>query len=329
MMDIGESSPCENGAAISLENLSRSYGQRRAVDGVSLEVRRGEIFGLLGPNGSGKTTIFRILATLIQPSAGVARILGVDIAESPMSVRRQMGVAFQNPSLDLKLTVSENMIHQGHLFGIKGGLLRRRIDEVADSLGFSDRCRDRVERLSGGLRRRVELAKSLLHRPSVLLLDEPTAGLDPIVRRDFWRIVSDLRAREGVTVLTATHLMEEAQYTDRVAILDRGRLVALGGLRELTSEIASEVIDIRPAGSASELAEIVKNEFNLSASVVNGSVRIDSRDEQSGASLVAEVLRSHGNAIDSITLGKPTLEDVFIRKTGRRMSDANVNEDDG
>jgi ABC-2 type transport system ATP-binding protein len=195
---------------VAVENLTHRYGERVALSGVSFAVKEGEIFGLLGPNGGGKSTLFRILSTLMSPTEGKAAICGHDVGREPGAVRRRIGVVFQSQSLDKKLTVEENLRGQGHLHGMSGATLRERIEKVADRLGLSDRRGDLVEVLSGGLRRRVEIAKGLLHKPSVLLMDEASTGLDPGARRELWQYILELREREGVTVLLTSHILDEA-----------------------------------------------------------------------------------------------------------------------
>lgn len=213
---------------IELQGLTHNYGTRLALNQLSFTVSPAEIFGLLGPNGSGKTTLFRILSTLMIPTGGLARIQGFDVAREATRIRQHIGIVFQARSLDLKLTVQENLRHQGHLYGLSRGKLKSRIFEVLGRVGLRDRAKDPVETLSGGMQRRVELAKGLIHSPAVLLLDEPTTGLDPGARLDLWQYLRMLRDEEGVTVLVTTHLMEEAEYCDRLAILSEGKLVALG-----------------------------------------------------------------------------------------------------
>jgi len=189
---------------ISIENIVHRYENRTALNGVSFDVRPAELFGLLGPNGSGKTTLFRILSTLMLPTAGRATIMGCDAAQEPARLRRQIGVVFQAQSVDLKLTAYENLWHQGHLYGLRGQALKKRIHEILSRIGLGDRARDLVETFSGGMQRRIELAKGLLHHPAVLLLDEPTTGLDPGARRDLWQYLQMLRDEENVSVLVTT-----------------------------------------------------------------------------------------------------------------------------
>src|SRR5689334_4059264 len=199
---------------VQVENLRHAYGERVALDGVSFEARRGEIFAFLGPNGSGKTTLFRILSTLLPAPPGAVRVLGHDAGAERDAVRREIGVVFQSPSLDKQLTAAENLIHQGHLYGLRGPDLARRVDEALAAVNLGDRAGERVDRFSGGMRRRVEIAKGLLHRPRVLLMDEPSTGLDPSARIDLWRHLRQISGTKnetgGVTVLLTTHLMEEA-----------------------------------------------------------------------------------------------------------------------
>src|SRR6202451_2196064 len=222
---------------IQLDRLSHNYGDRLALDNLSFAVQPAEIFGLLGPNGSGKTALFRILSTMMTPTGRTARIEGFDVAREPNRARQQTGIVFQARSLDLKLTVAENLKHQGHLYGLRGQALKTRSEEVLRRVGLSERAKDFVETLSGGMQGRVELAKGLIHSPAVLLLDEPSTGLDPGARRDMWQYLQTLRDQEGVSVLVTTHLMEEAEHCDRLAILNEGKLVALGSPAQLKAAI--------------------------------------------------------------------------------------------
>src|SRR5713101_8250648 len=249
-------------SVVSVENLVHRYGDRTALNGVSFDVRPAELFGLLGPNGSGKTTLFRILSTLMLPTAGRATILGCDAAQEPARLRRQIGVVFQAQSVDLKLTAYENLWHQGHLYGLRGAALKRRIREILSRVGLADRSSELVETFSGGMQRRIELAKGLLHHPGVLLLDEPTTGLDPGARRDLWQYLQMLRDEERVSVLVTTHLMEEAERCDRLAIMNEGNLVALGTPAELKSEIGGDVI-VLEAKDAASLSGKIRERFGI------------------------------------------------------------------
>ncbi|QNI33613.1 ATP-binding cassette domain-containing protein [Alloacidobacterium dinghuense] len=305
-------------APIALNALSHNYGSRLALDHLTFDVRPAEIFGLLGPNGSGKTTLFRILSTLMVPTGGKAHIQGFDAAREPNKVRQQIGIVFQARSLDIKLTVAENLKHQGHLYGLTGAHLKRRISEVLARVGLLDRAKDSVETLSGGMQRRVELAKGLIHSPSVLLLDEPSTGLDPGARRDVWQYLRMLRDEEGVTVLVTTHLMEEAEHCDRLAILNEGKLVALGSPFDLKSEIGGDVVTFETASEADAeaLAQKIANRFIISPAVLGTTVRLE---REQGHRFVTDVVEAFPGIVEGVSVAKPSLEDVFIQRTGHRF----------
>jgi ABC-2 type transport system ATP-binding protein len=303
---------------IELDRLSHDYGERRALDNLSFTVAPAEIFGLLGPNGSGKTTLFRILSTLMVPTGGAARIQGFDVAREPNRARQQTGIVFQARSLDLKLTVAENLMHQGHLYGLRGPALKQRSQEVLRRVGLLDRAKDFVETLSGGMQRRVELAKGLIHSPAVLLLDEPSTGLDPGARRDMWQYLETLRDQEGVSILVTTHLMEEAEHCDRLAILNEGKLVALGSPEELQSAIGGDVVlfETTSAESARSLAERIAVRFAVEPTAMGSTVRLE-RPE--GHRLVTAVVEAFPGEVDGFSVSRPSLEDVFIQRTGHRF----------
>ena len=303
---------------ISLANLSHNYGSRLALDHLTFDVRPAEIFGLLGPNGSGKTTLFRILSTLMVPTDGNASVQGFDAVREPNKVRQQIGIVFQARSLDIKLTVAENLKHQGHLYGLKGAYLKQRINEVLARVGLSDRAKDSVVTLSGGMQRRVELAKGLIHSPSVLLLDEPSTGLDPGARRDVWQYLRMLRDEEGVTVLVTTHLMEEAEHCDRLAILNEGKLVAFGSPFELKSEIGGDVVTFETVNEATAeaLAQKIANRFIVSPAVLGTAVRLE---REQGHKFVTDVVEAFPGVVEGVSVTKPSLEDVFIQRTGHRF----------
>ena len=311
------SAPENDPSALVANDLTHRYGDRVALDHLSLRVAPREIFGLLGPNGGGKTTLFRILSTLVRPTSGSASILGLDLLRDTAALRSRIGVVFQAPSLDKKLRVRENLAHQGHLYGLSGSALRERIDHLLIEFNLRDRTHDLVETLSGGLQRRVEIAKSLLHRPELLLLDEPSTGLDPGARIDLWQTLYRLRDQQDVTILLTTHLMEEAARCDRVAILDLGRIVALDPPEKLCAEIGGDVISARTR-DATSLAERIAQSLGVEVSVLNDEVRIEHPD---GYSFITRLAEAFPGEIDSVTLAKPTLEDVFIAKTGRRLSE--------
>jgi ABC-2 type transport system ATP-binding protein len=302
-------------SVISVRDLVHRYENRTALNGVSFDVQPAELFGLLGPNGSGKTTLFRILSTLMVPVGGRAIILGHDAAKDPSQLRREIGVVFQAQSIDLKLTAAENLRHQGHLYGLHGPALRKRIKEMLERVGLSDRAKDKAETFSGGMQRRLELAKGLLHGPRVLLLDEPTTGLDPGARRDLWQYLRILRDEEHVTVLVTTHLMEEAERCDRLAILNEGKLVALGTPAELKREIGGDVI-VLETKNPDLLAQRIRARFNIEVRVVENQVRIE---KDHGHRFVTDLVEAFPGEIDAVSIAKPSLEDVFIRRTGHRF----------
>ncbi|HTS38207.1 MAG TPA: ATP-binding cassette domain-containing protein [Candidatus Solibacter sp.] len=301
---------------ISVQQLVHRYENRVALNGVSFDVRPAELFGLLGPNGSGKTTLFRILSTLMLPSSGRAVVMGCDAATEASDLRRQIGVVFQAQSVDPKLTAYENLWHQGHLYGLRGSALKRRIGEILTRVGLADRAKERVETFSGGMQRRIELAKGLLHHPGVLLLDEPTTGLDPGARRDLWQYLQILRDEEQVSVLVTTHLMEEAERCDRLAIMNEGNLVALGTPEELKSEIGGDVLLLDAAHDAEGLAEQIQQKFRVQATAMGDQVRIEKNE---GHRFVPDLVEAFPGEIQAISVSKPALEDVFIHRTGHKF----------
>jgi len=303
-------------AAVEVRDLRFRFGEREVLRGVTFSVAAGELVALLGPNGGGKTTLFRILTTLAPAASGTASVFGADLAREPDLVRRRIGVVFQAPSLDKKLGVAENLENQGLLYGISGAALTARVAELLERFQLTERAHERTETLSGGMKRRVELAKGLLHRPRVLVMDEPTTGLDPGARRDFWAELDAVRKKEGMTVLFTTHLMDEADRSDRVAILDGGALVALDRPGALTAAIGGDVVTVRSAESVDALKAEMESKLGVTAALLDGAIRIET---PRGAEVVKELSAAFGPRLESITLGRPTLEDVFIRKTGKRF----------
>ncbi len=300
--------------AFSASHLTHRYGERVALDDVSLEVAPGSFVALLGPNGGGKSTLFRIAATLMRPSAGTVHVFGADVVGDAPAVRRKIGVVFQSPALDARLTVRENLVHHGRLYGLGGAALQRAVDDALIRVALADRARDLVLRLSGGLKRRAEIAKVLMTRPALLLLDEPTTGLDPGARRDLWHDLAAIREADGTTILLTTHLLDEAASADRVVLLDRGRVIVEGAPDELTRSVGGDVIRLQ-ARDPVALSSRIRERFNAAASVVDDEVRVE---HERAHTFAAEVVDAFPGEIRAVQFGRPTLEDVFVHFTGRR-----------
>jgi ABC-2 type transport system ATP-binding protein len=306
---------------LEIKNLVHTFKtkkvSRNALDGISLSVNQGEIFAVLGPNGSGKTTLFRILSTLFLPASGMVTFLGMDLAKDYRAIRKKIGVVFQSPALDLKLTVFENLLHQGHLYGLSGVDLRRRVQSLLERLGLLDRQKDMAGTLSGGLKRRVELAKGLLHKPAVLLLDEPSTGLDPGARAELWNYLLELRRTEGVSVLVTTHFMDEAERSDRLVIMNNGKIAALGSPKELLKTVGSDFAEIVSAEPVI-LAEALQKRFGWHTAVMGRGVRVE---HPGSLGFAAELLSSFPAQMEQVTFRKATLEDVFLAKTGQSFGE--------
>jgi ABC-2 type transport system ATP-binding protein len=301
--------------AVEAADVSFNYGERRALDAVSFSISRGEIFGLLGPNGGGKTTLFKLLSTLVPLQSGSVRILGYDLAADSAALRRKIGVVFQHPSVDGLLTVSENLAHHGRLYGMNGAYLRARCAGMIAHLGLEERAGDLVQTLSGGLKRRVELAKALLHRPDLLIFDEPSTGLDPSARREFLNHLVALRERGNTTVVLTTHHMEEAERCDRIGVLHQGRLVAIAPPLTLKSQVGGDVVTINTANPTA-LRDKIQQRMRVTATIVDGTLRLE---RPGGHEFVRDVVDAFGDEIESVSFGKPTLEDVFVHLTGHRF----------
>jgi len=331
-----------HGAVVAVEGLTHRYPPRKsrrgsdaggdgdgggvtdtpALSDVSLAVNRGEVFGVLGPNGGGKSTLFRILSTMLRPSEGSVRVAGDDPTREPAAVRQHIGVVFQHPSLDAKLTARENLTHEGHLYGLRGGELRERIDTLLQTFGLAERGSEAVEAFSGGMRRRVELAKAMLHRPTVLLMDEPSTGLDPAARSNLWQAIRRLQAESNVTVLLTTHLMDEAERCDRLAVLSQGRLVAVDTPAALKAMVGGEVISIvlQDDVDADALLEEVRGIVTprtAEPQLVDGTIRVETAD---AASFVPALSRQLHERIRGLSIGQPSLEDAFMHLTGRQFT---------
>lgn len=298
--------------AVDVEEVTHRYGSHRALEDVSLRVESGTLFGLLGPNGSGKTTLFRILSTLMPPSEGRARVFGLETSRNSEEVRTRLGVVFQEEALDENLTVRENLRFQSALYGLRGENRRDRIGELLEHLDVADRADDRVADLSGGLRRRVDLARGLLHRPDLLLLDEPTSGLDPAARRTFWNGVQNLREVEGTTLLLATHLMEEAERCDRLGILSNGELVVEGSPSALKADLGDETLWLETE-EPTALQDRIEAQFGVPTRIVGSMVQAAPPEPPK---FLSSLYEAFGDRIRSATLRTPTLEDVFMVHAG-------------
>lgn len=300
---------------ISVHNLRHLYGERVALDNLSFEVEKSAAYGILGPNGCGKSTLFRILATLQRPASGEAAIDGVPISARGIDVRRKLGIVFQSSTLDARLTVGENLAIHAHLYGISGGMLRRAVDEALEFVRLDSRRNDLAGQLSGGQKRRVEIARALLHRPSVLLMDEASSGLDPAARHEMWDALHELRASRGVTILFTTHLMDEAENATRLLLMNQGRAVAEGTPNEIKSEVGGDVVLFEPARP--ELAAALRQAFGVAAAEINGEVHVEvSRGHQ----FIAEAVEALPGMIRSVSLRQPTLEDAFLKLSGALLN---------
>jgi len=301
--------------AVEVKNLCHSYGDKPALKNISFEVNPGEIYGLVGPNGGGKSTTFRILSTLMAPTAGSARVFSHDVTAQAALVRQDLGIVFQSAGLDKKLTVKENLMCQGYLYGIDRKELPNRVSQAMEKVRVTEYQRQPIEKLSGGLKRRVEIAKSWLHDARLLLLDEPTTGLDPGARRDVWEHLETLRRERGVTIVVTTHLMDEAERCERIALIHCGEIVTVGRPAELCEQVGGEVISLR-SRNPQRLQEVLRENWGLESQIIGDEVRIE---RQSGPEWVARLMTQLSDDIVTLTVGRPTLEDFFIKKTGARM----------
>ena len=303
--------------AVNARGLVKRYGDHTVLPGLDLDISIGELFALLGPNGSGKTTLFRILTTLISPDAGTASVGGFDVVASPAAVRGTIGVVFQSPSLDKKLTARENLRYGGALYGLHGKPLADRIAELASSLRLEEKLDQLVETLSGGQQRRVEIAKCLLTRPAILLLDEPSTGLDPAARMDLWALIGNLQAEYGMTVVFTSHLMDESARADRVGIMSSGQLVSVDKPGDLLAASGPEILRVTTP-QAEAVAVFLRDSCNLVPHLLEGEVRATAAHAHDAAARLTSALP---DAVQSTTISKPTLEDVFLFKTGKRLNE--------
>jgi ABC-2 type transport system ATP-binding protein len=300
--------------SIETRDLTKRYGERNVVDSLNLQVAEGEIFGLLGPNGAGKTTTLLMLTTLYPPTSGTALVCGLDITREPDKVRKSIGIVFQDPSSDEILTGYENLKLHGWLYGMPGGLMEERITEVLALVDLTDRKGDRVKKYSGGMRRRLELARGLMHRPKVLFLDEPTLGLDPQTRGHIWEYIRRLATEEKITIVITTHYMEEAdKLCDRLAIIDRGKIVALGTPKKLKSELGGDIVRLKAENP--NIGALQGLDYVRKVSLCDGEVCLT---VEAANRHLQEILGLAG-AVESVEVRSPTLDDVFLHYTGRAI----------
>ncbi len=305
-----------DGGALRIDQVTHQYGNERlALDGLSLAVAPGELYALLGPNGSGKSTLFRLISTIMPLQKGSISVFGFDATREQEAVRRHLGVVFQNPALDKQLTVSENLACHGHLYGLRGAKLEQRIRLLLERFRISSRANERVLKLSGGMRRRVELAKALIPEPKLLLLDEPSTGLDVSSRIDLWTLLEEMRRESQVTIVLTTHLMDEADRCNHVAIIDQGKLLASGSPNELKSRVGGDVISFT-GPEPDQLASAVQEKLGVAVQRLDRMLRIERPEAHL---FLPQLIEAVPGMIDSVSIGRPTLDDVFVHITGRRL----------
>jgi daunorubicin resistance ABC transporter ATP-binding subunit len=304
--------------AIAVEGLAKRYGDLEAVKGIGFEVRPGEVFGFLGPNGAGKTTTIGMLCTLVRPTGGAARVAGHDIVADRDEVRRNIGLVFQDPTLDAYLTAEQNLRFHGELYGLPRAVMEERIGLVLDMVDLTERKDSKVETFSGGMKRRLEIARGLLHSPRVLFLDEPTVGLDPQTRSAIWGYINQLKDTEDITIFLTTHYMEEAEYCDRIAIIDHGEIVVLDTPEQLKASVGKDRVQIVTGDDEAAIAAL-KGRFGIDAGVHEGSVTFA---VSSGEEFVPRLFAELGVAIRSVHVARPSLDDVFMNYTGTTIRDA-------
>jgi len=304
--------------AIEVEALVKTYGEVEAVRGVSFTVARGEVFGFLGPNGAGKSTTINMLCTLVRPTSGTARVSGFDVVDERDDVRRHIGLVFQDPTLDGYLTAEQNLRLHAELYGIDPGVVPARMRQMLEMVDLWDRRDQPVQTYSGGMRRRLEIARGLMHSPRVLFLDEPTIGLDPQTRSSIWRYIRALQEAEGTTIFMTTHYMDEAEFCDRIAIMDRGEIVVLDTPEALKASVGADRMVLGTADDDAALAAL-RDRFGIEATVAEGAVTFH---VASGEAFVPRLFAELGVGITSVAVSRPTLDDAFMRYTGTTIRDA-------
>jgi ABC-2 type transport system ATP-binding protein len=305
-------------SAISVRSLEKRYGDVRAVAGIDFEVAPGEVFGFLGPNGAGKSTTIKMLCTLVKPTSGAATVAGFDVVADRDQVRRNIGLVFQDPTLDTYLTAEQNLRFHAELYGVPRQVLPPRMDHVLEMVGLADRRSSLVRTFSGGMRRRLEIARGLLHSPRVLFLDEPTVGLDPQTRASIWAYISELKAAEDITIFMTTHYMDEAEYCDRIAIIDNGRIVVVDTPEALKASVGKDRVEIGTPDNDAAIAALAAT-FGVDAHVAEGSVSFAIAD---GEQFVPRLFSELGVPIQSVRVARPSLDDVFMNYTGTTIRDA-------
>ena len=300
---------------IEVSGLVKRYGTVDAVRGIDLSVRRGEIFGFLGPNGAGKSTTISVLCTLLKPTSGTASVAGLDVATNPDGVRSRIGLVFQDPSLDIQLTARENLRFHAMAYGVPRHLRKERIAQALKTVDLVDRADALVSTFSGGMKRRLEIARGILHHPEVLFLDEPTQGLDPQTRANVWDHLRQIRASTGLTVFMTTHYMEEAEWCDRIAIIDQGTIVALGTPDELKAQVGGDIVVLNTADNTRAVQEISAR-LGSQALVDGDNLRIEVAD---GAAFVPQLITALSMPVSSVSVRRPSLDDVFLKLTGRAI----------
>jgi ABC-2 type transport system ATP-binding protein len=308
----------ESGLAIEVSDLQKSFGEIEAVRGVSFEVAAGEVFGFLGPNGAGKTTTINMLCTLARPTAGSARVAGHDVVRERDDVRRHIGLVFQDPTLDGYLTAEQNLRLHAELYGVDSALVPDRMRQVLEMVGLWERRDATVMTFSGGMRRRLEIARGFLHSPRVLFLDEPTIGLDPQTRSSIWRYIAQLQQREEITIFMTTHYMDEAEFCDRIAIMDQGEIVVLDTPEALKAQVGADRVRIQTEDDDAAIAALAER-FEVEATMSEGAVTFF---VPSGEEFVPRLFAELGVGIRSVSVSRPTLDDVFMSHTGTTIRDA-------
>jgi ABC-2 type transport system ATP-binding protein len=309
---------------IEVKKLKKKFNGITAVDGISFSVEKGEIFGFLGPNGAGKSTTISMLATLLEPTSGEAKINSFDIQDNKNAVRKSIGLVFQDPSLDDRLTAEENLRFHAKLYGVSKGDFKKRVEEVLELVELKDRRNDIVKTYSGGMKRRLEIARGLIHYPAVLFLDEPTLGLDPQTRAHLWEYILRLKREKEMTIFMTTHYMNEAEYCDRIAIIDQGKIVALDTPDNLKKKIGGDIITLK-SQEKEKLEKELKDKYNLEVKEDGETLKIEVTDAET---FMPKLFNELESKIQSIEMRRPTLDDVFLKLTGKRIREEQVSGKD-